>query len=384
LSLRALDVVGRRDPPLGRDRPARSTTIDQTAAMRFRLAILAVPALLAAGCGDDPGVRNIPSGAAASTAPMAASTTGDNAVGLSGEVVVEGLRGPTQIAPDGRGGYVVAELNGSEGEGAGRVLHLESLESEPTVLVEGLLTPTGVAVDGHLLWIMERRTLTVGPLDDPSDRTIVLDELPFNGRSEGTISPVDGGGILYDTSGSRLDGELVEGSGTLWYLAGPDAEPELFATGFKHAYAHTPLDDERWLVTEMSDGRLDGDIPPDEVVVASGGDDFAYPRCVGDRSPVDETGGTDAECGGTPPSLALFRPSATPTGIAIAPWDRDTVLVALWNRGEVVAVPVSPGDQPHDPVVVYDEIERPQHLLADGERVLLTDHDGGRVLALAP
>jgi glucose/arabinose dehydrogenase len=361
--------------------------IDQTAPMRLRLTLLVVPALVAAGCGDDAGDRAATTTDATPAAESGTdeSTAADTSTSLSSEVVVEGLRGPTQIAPDGRGGYVVAELNGSEGAGAGRVLHLQTLVSTPSVLVDGLLTPTGVTVDGDLLWIMERRTLTVGPLDDPSDRTVVLDELPFNGRSEGTISAVEGGGILYDTSGSRFGGgELVEGSGTLWYLAGPDVEPEPFATGFKHAYAHTTLDDERWLVTEMSDGRLDGDVPPDELVIASDGDDFAYPRCVGDRTPVGETGGTDSECDTTPPSLALFPSSATPTGVAVAPWDPSTVLVALWNRGEVVAEPTSPGDVPHEPVVAFAGIEHPQHLLTDGDRVLLTDHDGGRVLALTP
>jgi glucose/arabinose dehydrogenase len=352
--------------------------------MRLRLVMCVAPGLLVVACGDDVGDRGAVPSEASTDAGTAQATESNIAATLSSDVVVDGLRGPTQIAPDGRGGYVIAELNGGEGEGAGRVLHLETLDAEPVVVVDGLLTPTGVTVDGDLLWIMERRTLTVGPLDDPSDRTIVLDDLPFNGRSEGTLSAVDGGGILYDTSGSRSGGELVEGSGTLWFLADPDAEPEPFATGFKHAYAHTPAGDGRWFVTEMSDGRLDGDVPPDELVVASAGDDFAYPRCVGDRTPVGETGGVAVECDATPPSLALFPSSATPTGVSVAPWDPGTVLVALWNRGEVVAVPAVPGGAPHEPVVVFDEVEHPQHLLADAERVLLTDHDGGRVLALEP
>jgi glucose/arabinose dehydrogenase len=119
-------------------------------------------------------------------------------------------------------------------------------------------------------------------------------------------------------------------------------------------------------------------------VIAAEGDDFAYPRCVGDRHPVGQTGGNATECDDTPPSLALFAAAATPTGVAVAPWDHDLVLVALWNRGEIVAVPARAGDEPHEPVVVVDTIEHPQHLLTDGDRVLVTDHAGGRVLSIGP
>ncbi len=339
--------------------------------MRSAVAFLAVAVVAAAGCADD--------GPGAAAPTVAASSFG---VELRAETVQTGLVGPTQIADDGRGGYVVAELNGDEGDGTGRVLHLDGLPGDPVVLVDGLLTPTGVAVDGDLLWIMERRTLSVAPLDRPDAREIVLDDLPFNGRSEGTISPAPGGGILFDTSGRRLGGgELVEGSGVLWYLASPDADPEPFATGFKHAYAHASLPDGRWLVTEIADGRLDAEVPPDELVIAADGDDFAYPRCVGDRTPVGETGGTAEECDATPGSLALFAPQSTPTGVAVAPWNPDLALVALWVTGEVVAVPIDGGGPA---TVVFDGIERPQHLLADGDRVLVTDHASGEIMALRP
>lgn len=315
------------------------------------------------------------------------TTVPDAPVGLELTEVASGLSGPTQIASDGAGGYVVAELNGGEREGSGRVLRYATLPGEPVVLLDGLVTPTGVTVERGLLWVMERRRLTVGPLDDPSDRRIVLDDLPFNGRSQGTISAVPGGGILFDTSG-RIDrsGEngfgLAEGSGTLWFLADPDAEPVPFATGFKHAYAHAPLPDGRWVVTEISDGRLDGAVPPDEVVIASRGDDFGYPRCVGDRQPVFEAGGDAETCAATPRSLGLLDPGATPTGVAIAPWDRAAVFVALWNRGELVSVRL---DAPLNGAVdvVIAAFDRPHHVLADDERLLVTDHAAGTVVSVA-
>lgn len=302
-------------------------------------------------------------------------------------VVVEGLDGPTQIAPDGAGGFVVAELRGGEDDGTGRVLRYRELRPDAAeVLVDGLLTPTGVTVDADgRLWIMEQRRLSTGPLDDPGDRTVVLDELPYNGRSEGTLTALAGGGILFDTSGSRdrdAPDVLKPGSGRLWYLAGPDASPVEFATGFKHAYAHVVDADGTIWVTEMSDGRLDGETPPDELVRVREGDDFGYPRCVGDRTPVTELGATDADCSATPRSHALLSPSATPTSVAVAPWDDDTLLIALWNRREIVAVPRAPADSPYAPESVVGGELTPQHLLVDGDRLLVTDFAGGRVLSV--
>ena len=40
-----------------------------------------------------------------------------------------------------------------------------------------------------------------------------------------------------------------------------------------------------------------------------------------------------------PPSHALFEAGATPTSIAVAPWDPDVLVVALWGEGRVVTLP---------------------------------------------
>jgi len=332
--------------------------------------------LVATGCaGDGAGTADTP--------PLDGVTVPS---GFAVEVVAEGFAGPTQIVPLADGSLLVAELNGGERDGTGRVVRVDGPDpADRTVVIDGLDKPTGIAVDGDHLWIMERRRLTVGPLADPADRSVVADDLPFNGRSEGTLTALTDGGILYDTSGSRdaaTPDELTPGSGTLWFIAAPDAAPEPYATGFKHAYAHA-VDDEGGLwSTEMSDGRLDGAVPPDELVSVRRGDDFGYPRCIGDGVPVAELGATAATCADAPPSHALFAPGATPTSVAVAPWDPDLLVVALWNRGEVVTVPTDVAGRPHQPEILVTGIDSPQHLVADGERLLLSDFGGGRVLAI--
>jgi hypothetical protein len=55
--------------------------------------------------------------------------------------------------------------------------------------------------------------------------------------------------------------------------------------------------------------------------------------------------------------------------------------VALWNRGEVVAVDVTE-PFPVEPRTFLTGIDHPQHLLAFGDSLLVVDHDGGRVLSV--
>ena len=48
----------------------------------------------------------------------------------------------------------------------------------------------------------------------------------------------------------------------------------------------------------------------------------------------------------------------------------------------VVAVPRTTEGAPHEPIEVLGGEVRPQHLLADGDRLLVVDFDGGRILAV--
>jgi hypothetical protein len=112
------------------------------------------------------------------------------------------------------------------------------------------------------------------------------------------------------------------------------------------------------------------------------GVDHGWPTCIGDRTPVVEFGGTGKLCEGGPQTQALFASGATPTSVAVAPWDPETLLVALWVEKRVVAVPRTAEGRPHQVVEVLGGDIRPQHLLADGDRLLVTDFDGGRVLAV--
>ncbi len=339
---------------------------------RFLLLALAALVVLVACGEDEPGGAPRPSSEAQA------------ADGFEVTEVYSELEGPTQMVLEESGTILVAQLNGEEGSSDGQILRLDADErrAEPEVLFDGLTTPTGVAVVDDEIWVMEERTLSRGPVDG-GELDVVLDDLPYNGRSEGTLTTTPEGDLLYNTSGT-LDGtRAAEGSGIVFSLT-PGEEPVMVADGFKHAYAHVYDDDGNLWVTEISHGEYDGEPAPDEVVAVQPGDDFAWPRCIGDREPVAIYGGNEDDCAETPPSHALFDPGATPTSIEIAPWDPDVLVVALWVEGRVVTIPRTTDDTPAAVTTLVEGIDRPQDLLAVGDRLLVTDHEQGTILAINP
>ena len=300
------------------------------------------------------------------------------------EVIVRGLDGPTQLAVTDEA-WFVAQLNGGESDGSGEVVRLDPDDpgAAPVVVLEGLQKPTGVAVFAGELWVMEERRLTRGPLDG-SERTVVVDDMAYNGRSQGTLT-VDGDRLLFDTSGTKRlppgpDESPAEISGALWAVDA-DGTATNVAWGFKHAYAHVVAADGTLWTTEMSDGTYDGEPAADEVLRVAEGANHGWPSCVDDNRPVLESG-VPEPCAGVPRSQFTFAPGATPTGIAVAPWDAGRLVVALWVEAVIVEVPADPAEAMAGSVVIVDDLERPQHLVADGDRLLATDHAAGTIVAI--
>lgn len=316
--------------------------------------------------------------------------------------VVSGLDGPTQIQVLDDGRLLVAQLNGDEGKAVGQVLVVDPETGDRQVIADELVSPTGVAAVGDDLWVMEQRRLTHGSLTS-GDLETVLDDLPFNGRSEGTLTPLVDGRLLYNTSGSISSGRATEGSGTVWVIdaaavaGGSAADPQPVATGFKNAYARVMAPDGTLWLAEVADGTFDGKPAPDELVAVpeaaleaavDGGPtdpaDGGWPRCVGDRRPVVEFGGTDERCADTLGAGAVFDPGGTPTSVAVPPWDDSTLLVALWNDGKIVSVPADASGPSVEPTTWMEGVDHPQHLEVDGRRLLVVDFTAGRILAVSP
>ena len=72
------------------------------------------------------------------------------------EVVSDALTGPTQVIRGADGRLWVAELNGGESDGTGRVVALDDDGTVADVLLDGLDKPTGITLAGGALWVMQR------------------------------------------------------------------------------------------------------------------------------------------------------------------------------------------------------------------------------------
>lgn len=310
--------------------------------------------------------------------------------GFTAELVADGLHGPMQMiaGPDGR--LWVAQLNGDENAGVGQVLSINPNTGGRRVQLEDLYKPTGIAAHSGLLWIASGRDLLAAPIG--ADASVGPPDpvaLSFNGRSNGTLTVTPHGEIIYTTRGDRVENAAAPGSATLWALTPQDpANPRVLATGLNHAYGHTVDAQGRIWTTEVGDDESMGDgNSPDELNLVIPGADFGWPQCVGKREPAARYGGTLERCAQTRAPVAIFTPGATPTSVAIAPWDETVLLVALWGQGEVVQVKLTAdGDNANGEVSPFlTGLRNPQHLLAwrDGS-LLVSDFASGAIYRITP
>ena len=298
------------------------------------------------------------------------------------ETVVTGLRSPTQMTfgPDGR--LWVAQLAGGENAGTGQVVAVNLETKEQETILNGLFKPTGLAVTKTNLWAMAGNRLLRAPLtaDGVGESEVVLQNLPNNGRSLGTLTLAPDGTLLFETSGALTANGPQKGSGILWQLNLENPKnPEPFATGFKGAYGHIFAPDGTLYTTEIGDDLMNGAPPPDELDAVKLGAAYGWPKCYGRQLPAKNTGGTAEFCQTTQPPLALFAPGATPTSVAASPFTAGTLFVALWTLAKVVQVDAQTGKV----TPFMTGITLPQDLLADGDTLLVSSFATGTVYRIS-
>jgi glucose/arabinose dehydrogenase len=304
---------------------------------------------------------------------------GDISTALKPTVIAEGFNRPTQVVDGPDGTVLVAQLAGEESDARGEVIVFAPTTGKRRVLLSGLNKPTGVLWRSGEVWVMVQRGLVRAPWPggeaEAGPVETVLRDLPFNGRSEGTLTSLPDGRILYETSGNLIDGAIEPGSGTLWAFDPATRTSAPVAINVKNAYAHALLADGRIAVTDIGDNITNP--PVDEINLVAAPNtapnaapaDLGWPRCPGDQT-----------CDGVVPPLATFPVAATPTGVAVV---GTTVYVALFVRGEVVRLPPNPG--PGEPTAIVRGLKGPHTLLArpDGS-IWITEHVTGRILSFRP
>ncbi len=294
--------------------------------------------------------------------------------GYTASVVAEGLNGPTQmmLGPDER--LWVAQLAGGENAGTGQVVALSLETGEREVLLDNLLKPTGIAVLEDDLWIASGRDLLRAPLTDAGvgEPETILRDLPFNGRSNGTLTVTPDGALLFETSGRRAGNRAQEGSGTLWRLEPADPQnPIPLATGLKGAYAHVFDPTGQLFATEIGDDPVNGQAPPGELNVIVEGGNYGWPQCYGNQEAAQNYGGTAEQCAETRSPVALFAPHTTPTSVVLSPFEDNALLVALWGPVNAGVVRVSYEDDESEVQPFLSGLQNPQHLLVEPSGSLL-------------
>jgi glucose/arabinose dehydrogenase len=342
-------------------------------AMQVVSAAVAATLVLATGCtGRSTGTSTT------STAPSATAQALDTAAvppesktGADSEVVVDGLNGPTQFVLLDDGRFLIAQLNGDEDEKSGQVIVVDPTSKTTTVLLSGLDKPTGVIRHQGAVWVMMKRGIVratwdgeknVGPIET------VLKDLPYNGRSEGTLTVLGDERIAYETSGNNEGGDVIVDSGRLWAYDTGTKQTTAIAVGLKNAYAHALLPDGRLAVTEIGDNIVDAPLEEINLVdLAVKQPSYGWPNCP-----------APTVCPQVVSPLATFPAKATPGGIALAQ-DGMALYVTLLTTGQLVEVPLDGGAQR----VVAQDLVLPLHAVIDDEgRILVGEHGAGRIVAV--
>ena len=360
----------------------RPGAIDRMRASTLGLGLGFVVVLVASlvGCSSDGrrslGVPSTVSRRAAATTTTTTTTTAAGGTATDRRVVIDGLDGPTQFV-DGPGNtLLIAELGGDEDGAQGRVTQVDLGTGKRTVLLSGLDKPTGLAWWEGRLWVMQRRSLESAPwtgTGHPGPLRTEVGDLPFNGRSEGTLTIAPDHRVIYETTGT-LDGNTAQrGSGTLWAFDPETRRSSQVAIGLKNAYAHAFLPDGTLLTTDIGDNITERPVEELDALPyprsPKGPTDAGWPRCPGDRT-----------CPGVVTPLVTFQPSSTPTGVSAK---GGSAYVALFVSGDVVRVPLAGSD--HTPVVVLTDLEGPHTIMWRPDGTLwVSEVLGGRIIATTP
>jgi len=258
------------------------------------------------------------------------------------------LNFPTHLAYGPGGALYVTQLyNPDENASAGQVVRIDQPGSAPQVVLQNLLKPTGLAWAGNDLYIVARNSIVVSHFQKGqfSVPETVLSDLPFNGRSNGQIFLGPDQMLYFQSTGTEA---APEKSGFIYTMKPGTADNQVYAHGFKNAYAMTwvadPSDPTKQTMysTEIGDGAVPGyGQPPEKLVIVRQGANYGWPQCYADRQPNPGWNGTAAGCAQVERPLAMFHPDATPTGLA---YFDGQLIVALWNGNPARLVSVDPKD----------------------------------------
>jgi glucose/arabinose dehydrogenase len=290
---------------------------------------------------------------------------------------------------------------------AGKVVRLTDADGDgraepPTVVIDGLRGPHGLAFRGDTLYVAEeRRVMRLVPPDRRAE--VVVDGLPAGG-GHFTRTILFHDGHLYVSIGSSCnlcrESDPRRAAVVRYDLDG--SHETLFATGLRNSVglAVEPATGAIWATNNDRD-RLGDDRPPDRVNILKQGGWYGWPDCYLPNTPNPEYADSAAKCARAIGPTVTLPAHAAPLGLAFYTGTqfpvayRGDLFVALhgsWNRSvpigyEVVRVPIKDG-RPAGPWTdfVSGWLEgrswwgRPvDPIVAPDGSLLISDDAGGRI-----
>ncbi len=206
----------------------------------------------------------------------------------------------------------------------GKVVRLRDLDGdgvsdETTVICRGLDRPSGLAVDGTVLYVATaHQVMRVGPLDGDNPKTDVFcHDLPVDSLAWRHALAVSPNAEVYV---SVAAGQL-EDSERDWRYASVvrldrEGKSHPFASGLHECLglAFHPQSGSLW-ATDDSPETIGFEVHPDELNVLRDRGDFGWPFCYADRRPDAQLGSLGI-CQATEPALMALPSHSTPAGIA--------------------------------------------------------------------
>jgi glucose/arabinose dehydrogenase len=336
---------------------------------------LAAVVLLAAGCGKDSPAKLVPIGAGL-----------HGPSGLRATVYATGLVHAAAFTFDSKGRLWVA-TSGSDTHGSDGVYMVARAGAKPVKVISGPKGPLGLLWYGQELIVssLGRVTMYFGLEGNHFGGTVVLVHGPKGaGENNNLILAPDGRLVMGISASCDHCTPPTKWSGSIVSFKPNGSDLRLYASHIRAPFGLTFFPGTSDLLASMNQrDDLGARTPGDWLAYVRPGQDWGFPACYGQATKA---------CAAVPKPLAVLGKHAAAGGVAVLTTELkgkfdDSALVAEWNLGKVLRVPLtqtSTGIAGSVPRPFLTGIANPLPVIATpGGDVLVGDWSSGTIYRIA-
>lgn len=193
--------------------------------------------------------------------------------------------------------------------------------SEVVTVVEDLTKPHGIEFHENTLYLALAGSLVRYEMDGPTgvgQQEELVDDIP-RGVYHWTRSIAIHDSRLYLSAGVCTSGDCTAGNED--YLSAITAfdldgsNQSTYATGLRNAVG-IEWHDDTLFATDNGIDDLGPDLPPDEINIIEEGNDYGFPNCYGQNTPVEDA--NEGDCEGKTPPVVEMQAHVAPLGFGFA------------------------------------------------------------------